>query len=105
MSGDFAPPPDVGDVAGLPHTEIDALFHGPPWTPREEFVGDVEPSLHTFFTDQEHIVRWSIKTRNTYREGVPALASSHPHLVIVRLRSAAEVERWLAGPLCDSVTG
>src|SRR5690606_34975702 len=26
---------------GLPHTEIDALFHGPNWTPRPEFVHDV----------------------------------------------------------------
>ncbi|RNL64949.1 AAA family ATPase [Nocardioides marmoriginsengisoli] len=25
----------------LPHTEIDALFHGPDWTPRPEFLDDV----------------------------------------------------------------
>jgi adenylate kinase family enzyme len=25
---------------GLPHTEIDALFHGPGWMPRESFVED-----------------------------------------------------------------
>jgi adenylate kinase family enzyme len=28
-------------VRGLPHTEIDGLFHGPGWTPRPEFLDDV----------------------------------------------------------------
>lgn len=26
---------------GLPHTELDALFHGPNWTPRPEFTDEV----------------------------------------------------------------
>ena len=26
----------------VPHVEIDALFHGPGWTPRETFTADVE---------------------------------------------------------------
>lgn len=26
---------------GLPHTELDALYWGPRWTPREEFLADV----------------------------------------------------------------
>jgi adenylate kinase family enzyme len=63
---------------------------------REElWNGNVEPPLHTFFTDPEHIVRWSISTRHTYRQRVPALAADHPHLTVVRLRSRREVERWL----------
>lgn len=32
----------IGVRLGLPHTEIDALFHGPGWTPRSEFVADVQ---------------------------------------------------------------
>ncbi|MDQ1124432.1 hypothetical protein [Microbacterium trichothecenolyticum] len=28
-------------MLGIPHTEIDALFHGPDWTPHPEFVADV----------------------------------------------------------------
>lgn len=32
----------IGSVLGLPHTEIDALYHGPGWEPRESFVADVE---------------------------------------------------------------
>jgi adenylate kinase family enzyme len=34
----------AGRIAALtrgPHTEIDALFHGPAWTPRPEFIDDV----------------------------------------------------------------
>jgi adenylate kinase family enzyme len=34
----------AGRIAGLtggPHTEIDAIFHGPAWTPRPEFLADV----------------------------------------------------------------
>lgn len=155
----------VEEVAGLPHTEIDGLFHGPEWTPREEFLsdvehlaagdewvtewqyapvrelladradllvwldlpfstvilprvtrrtlrrrlrreelwnGNVEPPLHTFFTDREHIVRWSVSTRNTYRERIPALPQRHPHLTIVRLHSTDEAEQWLDGPLRNS---
>lgn len=31
----------VAAITGVPHTEIDALFHGAGWTPRPEFLGDV----------------------------------------------------------------
>lgn len=31
----------VAEVIGAPHTEIDALFHGPGWVPRAEFLDDV----------------------------------------------------------------
>ena len=32
----------ISEVADVPHTEIDGLFHGPGWTPRADFVEDVE---------------------------------------------------------------
>ena len=32
----------VGRTLGLPHVEVDALFHGPGWVPRPSFVEDVE---------------------------------------------------------------
>ena len=147
----------VAATLGVPHTEMDGLFHGPGWTERPEFLdevdalilrdrwitewqyrsarqrlldradtmiwldlpfrvtfgrvlcrtlkrrrdrevlwnGNVEPPLHTFFTSREHILRWAVSTRHTYRELVPPLATSHPDLTVVRLRSAAEVERWI----------
>lgn len=144
----------IADVLGVPHTEIDALFHGPDWEPRATFVddvdrftseptwvtewqyapvrdllaaradtlvwidlptpvtlwrllrrtlrrrlrrvklwnGNVEPSLWTFFTDREHILRWGISTRDKFRRIVPPLVRSAPHLRIVHLRSQREVD-------------
>lgn len=32
----------VAGALGLPHVELDALFHGPDWTPRPSFRADVE---------------------------------------------------------------
>ena len=32
----------IARVVDAPHTEIDALFHGPGWVPRETFLDDVE---------------------------------------------------------------
>jgi adenylate kinase family enzyme len=32
----------VAGVLGAPQVEIDALFHGPGWTPRPEFIEEVE---------------------------------------------------------------
>lgn len=153
----------IGEMLSIAHTEIDALFHGPDWTPRPQFIddvrrlvaddawvtewqysearplltaradllvwldlpfatvalprviartlrrrlgreelwnGNIEPPLHTVFTDPEHIVRWSISTRHNYRERIPALPADLP---VVRLRTVREVERWLAGPLRDAV--
>jgi adenylate kinase family enzyme len=58
--------------------------------------GNIEAPLWTFFTDREHIVRWAISTRRKYQRLVPALEASHHHLSIVRLRSTAEVDAWVA---------
>jgi adenylate kinase family enzyme len=152
----------ISEVTGVPHVEIDGLFHGPGWTERPTFFadvvelvgrdawvtewqyaparpliaaradilvwldlpywtrtfprvirrtlrrrmrrvelwnGNVEPPLRTFFTDSEHIVRWSVRTRRTFVERLPALAADHPELTVVRLRSPSEAARWLEGPL------
>ena len=32
----------IAPILGAPHTEIDGLYHGPNWTPREEFLRDVQ---------------------------------------------------------------
>lgn len=32
----------IGEVLAVRHVEIDALFHGPDWTPRETFAADVD---------------------------------------------------------------
>ena len=57
--------------------------------------GNREPPLWTFFTDDEHIVRWSIRTRHLYDERIPAVAVQRPDLTIVRLRSTRDVNPWL----------
>jgi hypothetical protein len=59
--------------------------------------GNVEAPLWTFLTDRDHIVRWAWRTRHTY-DDLPAelAARGRPDLPIVRLRSQADAERWLA---------
>lgn len=32
----------ISDATGIPHTEIDALRHGPYWVPRDTLAADVE---------------------------------------------------------------
>jgi len=141
----------------LPYTEIDALYHGPRWTPRDQFPadvaslvsgeawvtewqyhaarpvlaaraqllvwldlpfrvtlwrvvartvrrsrskqplwnGNVEPGLWHAVSDPEGIIRWSVATRGKYRLLIPEVEAANPGLVVVRLRSRAEVERWV----------
>lgn len=57
--------------------------------------GNQEPPMRTFFTDPEHIVRWAIRSRHKMRERAPRLAAEHPRLLVVRLRSTGEVDRWV----------
>ncbi|SDQ78368.1 hypothetical protein [Quadrisphaera sp. DSM 44207] len=154
-------------VLGVPHVEIDALFHGPGWTPRETFAADVaafaagpawttewqysaarpllaeradllvwldlpratvlrqvvrrtlvrrlrrqvlwngnlEPPLHHFVTDRDHIVRWAWRTHGLIGPRIEALLRQRPDLVIVRLRSRAEVERWTGRVLEPAAAG
>ncbi|MDN4595634.1 AAA family ATPase [Leifsonia virtsii] len=65
----------------------------------ELWNGNREPPLHTILRDPEHIVRWSVSTRRTPAERVPAAERAHPHLTVVRLRSTREADAWLTGPL------
>jgi adenylate kinase family enzyme len=44
----------ISSVLGVPHTEIDALFHGPDWTPRDSFVADVE----AFTAEPAWVTEW-----------------------------------------------
>ncbi|GAA4744433.1 adenylate kinase [Nocardioides endophyticus] len=62
---------------------------------QELWNGNQEPPLRTFFTDDEHIVRWSIRTRHLYDERIPVVAAQRPDLTIVRLGSTREVDPWL----------
>jgi adenylate kinase family enzyme len=153
----------LGGILDIPCVVLDALFHGPGWVPRQDFLADVrrlvaapawvtewqypaarpllveraellvwldlpravvfrrlvlrtvarrlrrqelwngnqEPPLRTFLTDPEHLVRWAWRNHEHGRAQVLALQHEQPELVVVRLRSPEEVERWLSGPLRD----
>ena len=66
----------LGARLGLPHTELDSLWHGPGWVPRPEFQRDVDTMLATG--------RWV--TEYQYR------------LVKDRLLDQAEAVVWLDHP-------
>ncbi|ORA38831.1 AAA family ATPase [Mycobacterium aquaticum] len=44
----------VSEVLGLPYTEMDSLFHGPDWQPRDEFAADV----HQLISGDEWVIEW-----------------------------------------------
>lgn len=58
--------------------------------------GNTEGSLLTFFTDRDHILRWAWRTRHQTGQRVTALLATRPALVVVRLRTRAEVADWVA---------
>ncbi|MFF8818126.1 AAA family ATPase [Leucobacter sp. NPDC015123] len=147
----------------LTHVELDSLYHGPDWVPRETFLDDVarfasterwvtewqytskgaggilEPRaqlavwldypwrvarrrlirrtvsrsvtraelwngnregslLRLFDRDPEkNILAWQRKTRNNWRERMPAALERNPHLTLVRLKSPAQTDAWVEG--------
>lgn len=56
---------------------------------------NLEPPLHTFFTDREHIVRWTWAHRHDVTAKVAAAVVDHPDLPVVRLTSGRQVQQWL----------
>lgn len=65
--------------------------------------GNVEPPLRTFFTGDEHIVRWAWTTHHKSAQRIAGLVRERPELVIVRLRSRREARQWLDGAVRDTV--
>lgn len=61
----------ISALLDLPHTEIDALFHGPGWTEREAFVADVD----AFSAAPTWVTEWQ------YGSARPLLASRADTLV------------------------
>jgi adenylate kinase family enzyme len=149
----------IAERLDLPYTEIDSLYHGPDWSPRETFVEDVraitagerwvsewqydatrpilldrcdlmvwldlprlvttrrvtrrtlrrrfrreelwngnrEGPLWRILVDPEHIIRWSWTAHPRASERTHLVLRDRPELPVVRLRSAAEIDRWLSG--------
>ncbi|HEX5859339.1 MAG TPA: AAA family ATPase [Microbacterium sp.] len=64
--------------------------------------GNREPPLRTFFTAPgDNIIRWEMKTHGKWRSRMTEVQARYPHLVVVRLKRAREVEAWLGGPAAD----
>jgi adenylate kinase family enzyme len=61
--------------------------------------GNIEPPLHTVLHNREHIIRWAWRTHGEHVPRVAELIQRVPSLPVVRLSTAAEVDRWLTGPL------
>ncbi|MGW9268585.1 MULTISPECIES: P-loop NTPase family protein [Microbacterium] len=51
----------LGELWGLRHVEIDALFHGPGWTPRPEFLDDVR----AFAAEDRWVTEWQYTSKGT----------------------------------------
>ncbi|WP_435745363.1 AAA family ATPase [Microbacterium sp. PMB16] len=51
----------IGEAWGLRHVEIDALFHGPKWTPRPEFLDDVR----SFAAEDRWVTEWQYTSKGT----------------------------------------
>jgi adenylate kinase family enzyme len=91
----------IGAVLDLPHTEIDALFHGAGWRKRPEFEADVE----TFSTRDSWITEWQYETvRDLLAERADTmvwidlpfpLVLSRVVRRTVRRRIRRDVDRWL----------
>jgi adenylate kinase family enzyme len=62
----------------------------------ELWNGNLEPPLGSIFSEQDYIVRWAWRTRHKYDDLDKQLGEVAPHLVMVRLRSRRDVERWVA---------
>jgi adenylate kinase family enzyme len=62
----------------------------------ELWHGNIEGPLWRVFVDREHVVRWAWSTRHRYQDWPDALHADWPDLPVVRLRSHAEADAWLA---------
>ena len=79
---------------GLPHIDIDGLFHGPDWTPRPEFVADVA----AFVAGDEWVTEWQY---SAVRHLVLARADLLVWLDLSRLRVMSQiVPRTVRRRLC-----
>ncbi|MDJ1115321.1 AAA family ATPase [Microbacterium dauci] len=59
--------------------------------------GNVEPPLWTVFRDRDHILRWEMRTHDTWKQRMPRVAAEYG-LTVVRLSSRRDIAGWLAGP-------
>jgi adenylate kinase family enzyme len=73
----------IAATVGAPHTEIDALYHGPDWTPRDSFMADVA----AFVAEPAWVTEWQYGTAR------PLLLSRADLLVWLDLPRAVVMRR------------
>jgi adenylate kinase family enzyme len=84
----------ISSRTGIAHTELDALFHGPGWTPRAEFVADVR----ALAARSEWITEWQ------YGAVRPLLAARAELLVWLDLAKPAVMHQVIARSVRRSLT-
>ncbi|MCP2261133.1 adenylate kinase [Streptoalloteichus tenebrarius] len=73
---------EIARRLALPAHELDALHHGPNWTPRPEFVADVE----AFSAEEQWVTEWQYsKVRRLLAERADTLVwLDHPRSLVMR---------------------
>lgn len=82
----------VSEALNLPYTEIDGLYHGAGWTPRAEFLADVE----LFTREPTWVTEWQ------YRDARPLLSARADTLVWLDLPSPIAVWRVVSRTITRS---
>lgn len=62
----------------------------------ELWNGNQEPPLRTFFTDDEHVIRWAARTLRLHEARVRAALAANRDLRLVRIRSTRDAKRLIA---------
>ena len=83
----------IGSVLGVRHVEIDALHHGPGWTPRPTFVADVE----AFSAEPAWVTEWQYSVVRPLLAGRADLVVwlDLPRSVVMRQVTARTLRRWV----------
>lgn len=95
----------IAALWGLSHHEIDALHHGPNWTPRPEFLDDVR----AFAAEERWVTEWQYTSKGTDRILAPRadllLWIDYPfHVVRTRLIRRTISRHLLRTPLWNGNT-
>lgn len=97
----------VANLLDIPHIEIDALFHGPGWTPLDTFESEVRSfsGRSCWVTEWQYSrVRPLLAQRADHKTAlrIATLLEQYPDLVVVRLANRSDIERWFADPFQKS---
>ena len=75
------------------------------WRREQLWNGNLEPTLWTFFTDADHIVRWAWDTHPGTAARVGAVLEERPELPVIRLTNHTAARAWVTGPLTAAQRG